>query len=103
VAANDRVAFTATFAEAGETETEIAGGGVMVTVYIADLVGSATAMAVIVAVALLATLAGASYSTEVLFCLLRAPGPESFHVTPWPDGSPKTVTVIVTGWPCAIV
>ncbi len=49
----------------GATETDI-GNELMVTVNVADLVGSATAVAVTVAVAELATLAGASYSTDVL-------------------------------------
>jgi hypothetical protein len=78
-------------------------GGVIVTVSVADIPGSATAVAVIIAVALLATLAGASYSTDVLVCLLRAPGPESFHVTPLADGSFETTAVMVTDCPCAMV
>ena len=53
-------------------------------------------MAVTVAVASLATLAGASYSADVLVCLLSAPGPESFHVTPLPDESFEMLAVMVT-------
>ena len=94
VAVNDCLAFTTTLASAGETEIDT--GGVIVTVSVADLLGSATAVAVTVAVALLATLAGASYSTDVLVCLLRAPGPASFQVTPFPDVSLAMITVMVT-------
>lgn len=80
----------------GATVTEIAGGGVIVTVNGADLAGSATAVAVTVAVALPVTLAGASYSTDVLVCLLRAPGPDRAQVTPFPDESFEMRTVMVT-------
>lgn len=79
----------------GATETDIGGGGVMVNVNRADLAGSAPAVAVTVAVTLLATLAGASYSTDVPVCLLRAPGPVSFQVTPFPDESFVTIAVMV--------
>jgi hypothetical protein len=67
----------------------------MVTVNVADLVGSATSVAVTVAVAELVTLAGASYSTDVPVCLLRAPGPASFQVTPFPDESFVIIAVMV--------
>ena len=79
----------------GATETDIGGGGVMVIVNVADLVGSATSVAVTVAVAELATLVVASYSTDVLVCLLRAPGPSSFQVTPFPDESFVMIAVMV--------
>ena len=72
------------------------GEGGNVRVNAADLVGSATAVAVTVAMALLATPAGASYSTDVLACLLRAPGPVRFQATPFSEQSFKIVTVIMT-------
>jgi hypothetical protein len=96
-------AFTPTFANAGETETEIGGGGVIVSVNEPDFVGSATAVAVTVAVILLATMVGASYSTDVLVCLARVPTPVSAHVTPLLDGSFATTAVMVTDCPCPIV
>ena len=100
LAVNGCPAFTATLVFSGETVTDI--GGVMVTVSVADLVGSATAVAVTVAVTLLATLAGASYSTDMVVCLLKAPGPVSFQVTPLADKSFATITEMVTDWPWAI-
>jgi hypothetical protein len=60
------------------------------------LLESATAVAVIVAVALLGTFAGASYSTDVLLWLFNVPGPTRVQVTPFPDGSLATIAVIVT-------
>src|SRR2546429_9759868 len=63
----------------------------------------ATAAAVIVTLPLVTTLAGASYSTEVLVCLLSEPGPANAHETPLPDGSLATVAVIITLCPCPIV
>ncbi len=94
VAVSGCFVFTTTLACTGETEID--NGGVTVTVSVADLLGSATAVAVTVALALLATLAGASYSTDVLVCLLSAPGPDSVQVTPFPDESCTMVTVMVT-------
>jgi len=79
------------------------GGNVTVTAYGADLLGSATAVAVTVALTMLATLAGASYSTDVLACLLKAPGPLKVQVTPLPDESFATTAVMVTDWPCSMV
>lgn len=84
----------------GVTEIEMAGGGLTVTVNAADLLGSAIEVAETVAVTLAATLAGASYSTEALVCLLKDPGPVSVHVTPFPDESLLTIAVIVTDCPC---
>jgi len=63
----------------------------------------ATVVAVTVALPLVTTLAGASYSTEVLVCLLSKPGPANVHETPLPDGSLATVALIVTLCPCPIV
>ena len=57
VAVSGCFVFTTTLACTGETEID--NGGVTVTVSVADLLGSATAVAVTVALALLATLAGA--------------------------------------------
>src|SRR5262245_35189954 len=79
--------------ESGEIETEIVEA--TVTVMTADLVGSATAVAAINALLPLGALAGASYSTEVLSCLLSAPGPVSFQVTPLLEGSLTTTAAIV--------
>jgi hypothetical protein len=56
-----------------------------------------------VALPLVATLAGASYATEVLVCLLIEPGPANAHETPLPDGSLAIVAVIVMLCPCPIV
>jgi len=94
---------TATVAVVAERDTDISVGGVMVTVNGADLVGSAMAVAVIIAVTLLATLAGASYSTDMVVCLLRAPGPVSFQVAPCADGSFLMIAVTMTDWPCTMV
>lgn len=82
--------------EEAEIDTDISVGGVMVTVNGADLVVSAMAVAVSVAVVLLATSAGASYSTDVGVCLLKPPGPDRFQLTPLPDESFKTIAVMVT-------
>jgi len=60
------------------------------------LLASATAVAVTIAVALLAKLAGASYSTDVPICLLKTPGPVRVQVTPFPEESFETNAVIVT-------
>lgn len=84
----------------GVTETETAGGALTVTVNVADLLGSAIEVAETIALTLAVTLAGASYSTEVLVCLLKEPGPVSFHVTPFPEGSSLTTAVIATDCPC---
>lgn len=86
------VTFNGTVAEVGERETM---SGVMVTVSVADLLGSEMSVAVMVAVAVLVTVAGASYSTDMLSCLLRLPGPESDQVTPLPEES--LVVLIVKG------
>ena len=76
--------------------TEIAGGaGLMVTVATANLVVSATEAAVTIALTVLATLAGASYWTDMPDCLLKAPWPERLQVTPFPDKSFETVTARV--------
>ena len=76
--------------------TEIAGGaGLMVTVATANLVVSAADVAVTITLTVLATLAGASYWTEVPDCLLKAPWPERLQVTPFPDESLETFTVRV--------
>src|ERR1700737_4582106 len=75
----------------------------MVMLVAANLVVSATEVAVIVAVVALATVAAASYWTEVVVCLLKAPGPESVHVTPFPDESLEMFTVTSMDWPCEIV
>ena len=94
LAVNGCPELTVTLAFAGETE--IAIGEVMVTVSVADLVVSAMAVAVTAALVLLATLAGASYSTDVGVCLLKPPGPDRFHLTPLPDESFETIAVMVT-------
>jgi hypothetical protein len=101
VAVNITEVFTGTVAVVAERETEV--GGVIVTVSVVDFPGSATAVAVIIEVTLLATLAGASYSTDMVVCWLRAPGPVSFQVTPCADGSFLMIAVMVTDWPCAMV
>src|SRR5437879_11682950 len=88
----------------GKVVVEIArGGGLMVMVAVANLVVSATEVAVTIALTELATLAGASYWTEVPDRLLKAPRPERLQVTPFPDGSFETVTVRVMDWPCKMV
>src|SRR4029077_396837 len=56
-----------------------------------------------VACPLVATLAGASYSTEVLVCLPIEPGPANAQETPLPDGSLAMVAVMVMLCPCPIV
>src|SRR6267143_2162923 len=75
----------------------------MVMVAMANLVVSATEVAVTIALTVLATLAGASYWTDVPDCLLKAPWPERLQVTPFPDASFETFTVRVTDWPCEMV
>src|SRR6267143_1067560 len=88
----------------GKEVVEIArGGGVMVMVAMANLVVSATEAAVTIALTVLATLAGASYWTDMPDCLLKAPWPERLQVTPFPDESFETFTVRVTDWPCEMV
>src|SRR5437879_2312425 len=88
----------------GKVVVEIArGGGLMVMVAVANLVVSATEVAVTIALTELATLAGASYWTEVPDRLLKAPRPERLQVTPFPDESFETVTVRVLDWPCKMV
>jgi len=67
------------------------------------LLGSAIAVAVTVAVALLAKLAGASYSTDALLWLVNTPGPVRVQVTPLPEESLETTAVIVTDCPCPMV
>ncbi len=59
VAVNCCVVFTVTLAVVGATETEIGGGGVTVTVAEANLVGSATEVAVTVTMAGVGTVVGA--------------------------------------------
>ena len=84
--------------------TEIAGGaGLMVTVATANLVVSAADVAVTITLTVLATLAGASYWTDVPDCLLKVPWPERLQVTPFPEESLETFTVRVTDWPCKMV
>lgn len=87
------MAFKGTLAVVGERETIIVGGGVTVTLSEADLVGSDMSVAVMVAVRLLAAVAGASYSTVKAACLLRVPGPLSTQVTPLPEESLTVVTL----------
>src|SRR5437660_8243093 len=88
----------------GKVVVEIArGGGLMVMVGVANLVVSGTEVAVTIVLTELATLAGASYWTEVPDRLLKAPRPERLQVTPFPDESFETVTVRVLDWPCKMV
>jgi hypothetical protein len=69
----------------------------------ADLVVSATEVAVTIAVIVLARPAGPSYWTEKPDCLLKAPWPERLQVTPFPDESFETVTIRGMDWPCEMV
>src|SRR5260221_8308861 len=88
----------------GKEVVEIArGGGVVVMVAMADLVVSATEVAVTIALIVLVKLAGASYWTEKPDCMLNPPKPERLQVTPFPEASFETVTVRVTDWPCKMV
>jgi hypothetical protein len=58
-------------------------------------VGSATAVAVNFAVPLVGMLAGAVYSTDVLFGSVNVPPPFSVQVTPFPEESLATNAVTV--------
>src|SRR2546422_375786 len=88
----------------GKVVVEIArGGGLMVMVAVANLVVSATEVAVTIALTEVATLAGGSDWAEGRERLLKAPRPERLQVTPFPDGSFETVTVRVMDWPCKMV
>jgi hypothetical protein len=92
-----------TLAVFGETATAITGGAVIVIAAAADLLASATAVAVTITVAGEGTLPGAVYviiAPEALAVLDRAPhaapehpGPDSAHVTPRFSGSFATVAL----------
>ena len=87
---------------AGSVVVVITGGGLTTMLTEADLVVSATEVAVIVTEVFEVTVAGAAYVTGLPVVALNVPPPVTVQVTPLPDESLATVAAMLRVCPWSI-